>query len=196
MTTSLLLALTLFAFVATVTPGPNNMMLLASGANFGFKRTIPHMLGITFGFAFMVILVGMGILQIFDAWPMSYVLIKYLSIAYLLFLAFKIATAKPASANDSSISRPFTFVQASLFQWVNPKAWTMALTSLSVYSPNQEIQNIMLVSLVFALVNLPSVSIWALIGKQMQRWLGNNRRLRIFNIAMALALVVSLIPAL
>lgn len=196
MSISLLLALTLFAFVSTVTPGPNNMMLLASGANFGFQRTIPHMLGITLGFAFMVILVGMGIVQIFDAWPMSYVLLKYASIAYLLFLAYKIATAKQASTSGANSNRPLTFMQASLFQWVNPKAWTMALTSLSVYSPNQELQSVLIVSAIFALVNLPSVSVWALIGKQMQRWLGSAKRLRTFNISMAVILVASLIPAL
>jgi len=195
-TTSLLLALTLFAFVSTVTPGPNNMMLLASGANFGFRRTIPHMLGISIGFSIMVILVGVGMVQIFDAWPTSYTLLKYVSIAYLLYLAYKIATTKQAATNNSSTSRPFTFVQASLFQWVNPKAWTMALTSLSVYSPNQDIISTLIVAAVFALVNLPSVSIWALVGKQMQRWLGSTKRLRTFNISMALILVVSLIPAL
>ena len=172
------------------------MMLLASGANFGFQRTIPHMLGITLGFAFMVILVGMGIVQIFDAWPMSYVLLKYASIAYLLFLAYKIATAKQASTSGANSNRPLTFMQASLFQWVNPKAWTMALTSLSVYSPNQELQSVLIVSAIFALVNLPSVSVWALIGKQMQRWLGSAKRLRTFNISMAVILVASLIPAL
>jgi len=172
------------------------MMLLASGANFGFQRTIPHMLGITVGFAFMVIMVGIGVLQAFDAWPMSYLLLKYLSIAYLLFLAYKIATAQPASAKGSHNSRPLSFVQASLFQWVNPKAWTMALTSLSVYSPSQEIQSIFMVAGVFALVNLPSVSIWALIGKQMQRWLDSPRRWRTFNISMALMLMASLIPVL
>lgn len=171
-------------------------MLLTSGANYGFRRTIPHMLGITLGFAVMVILVGVGIVQIFDAWPLSYVLLKYTSITYLLFLAYKIATAKPGSASKADTSRPFSFVQASLFQWVNPKAWTMALTSLSVYSPNQDMQSILIVSLVFAVVNLPSVSLWALIGKQMQRWLGSAQRLRIFNISMAVMLVASLIPAL
>src|SRR6056297_1783710 len=95
MTIDLLTALLAFAFVTVITPGPNNLMLMASGANFGFRRTVPHMMGICLGFPAMVLLVGLGVMQVFDAWPASYTILKALSIAYLLYLAWRIANAAP-----------------------------------------------------------------------------------------------------
>jgi len=136
MTFEILTALTIFAFVSSITPGPNNLMLMNSGANFGFKQTIPHMLGVGLGFTFMVLLVGLGVIQLFDRFPMSYDILKVLSIVYLVYLAFKIATSTGSIEQKSSTSTPFTFAQAALFQWVNPKAWTMALTSISIYAPS------------------------------------------------------------
>jgi threonine/homoserine/homoserine lactone efflux protein len=193
MTPELLLALALFAFVASITPGPNNLMLMASGANFGFRRTLPHMLGIAVGFVVMVILVGLGLAQVFETYPVSYTVLLVLSVAYLLFLAWKIATAAPPDA-VAQTGKPFTFLQAALFQWVNPKAWAMALTAISVYSPSREVGAIILVAVIFGLINLPSVSSWTLLGQQMQRVLTNPGRLRMFNVTMALLLVASLIP--
>ena len=129
MTFELLFALAAFALVSSITPGPNNLMLMASGANYGFRRTLPHMLGVTLGFMLMVLLVGVGLVQVFDAFPVSYQLLKVVSVGYLLYLAWKIATAAPVNNGSDSEGAPFTFVQAALFQWVNPKAWTMALTA-------------------------------------------------------------------
>ncbi len=195
MTYELFLALTLFAFVSSITPGPNNLMLMASGANFGFRRTIPHMLGVALGFVFMVILVGAGLVQVFDAVPISYSILKLASVLYLLYLAWKIANAGPAEASGNS-GTPMTFLQAAAFQWVNPKAWAMALTAISAYTPNQTLWAIFLVATVFGAVNLPSVGSWTILGQQMARFLTNPRRLTRFNWLMAALLIASLYPVI
>lgn len=195
MTYDILLALIAFAFVSSITPGPNNLMLMASGANFGFRRTIPHMLGIGLGFTVMVLLVGSGLVQLFDRYPVSYTVLKLASVAYLLYLAWKIAHAAPTSG-EATEGDPMTFVQAAAFQWVNPKAWAMALTATTAYTPDHTFQAIVIVALVFGAVNLPSVSTWTVLGQQMARVLTNPRRLVAFNWAMAALLVASLYPVL
>ena len=186
-------ALAAFAFVSSITPGPNNLMLMVSGANFGFRRTLPHMVGISLGFAFMVVLVGAGLVQIFDRFPITYQILKIISIIYLIYLSWKIATASKPE-NNNKTNKPMTFFAAALFQWVNPKAWVMALTAISVYTPSQDMQAILLVGIVFAVVNLPSVSTWAMLGQQMQRLLTSQKRLKFFNLAMAALLLSSLYP--
>ncbi len=189
------MALIVFAFVTSITPGPNNLMLMASGANFGFRRSIPHMLGIGLGFTIMVLLVGAGLVQVFDRYPVSYTALKIVSVAYLLYLAWKIAHAAPAKRSEAS-GIPMTFLQAAAFQWVNPKAWAMALTATTAYAPNQTLHAILLVALVFGAVNLPSVSTWTVLGQQMARVLTNPRRLVAFNWTMAALLLASLYPVL
>ena len=195
MTQELLLALAGFAFATSVTPGPNNMMLLASGANFGLRRTVPHMLGISIGHALMVFLVGLGLAGLFLAEPRLFTGLKVVAVAYMLWLAWKIATAAPPRAGDVA-GKPFTFVQAAAFQWVNPKAWAMALTAVTVYAPGGGIGPTAVVAAVFAMVNLPSVSVWAAAGQGLRRWLDTPGRLRAFNGAMAVMLVLSLWPVL
>lgn len=192
----LLTGLAIFALVSSITPGPNNLMLMASGANFGFRRTLPHMLGVALGFALMVILVGIGLVGLFDAYPVSYLALKVLSVAYLLYLAYRIAAAAPPAGNSSETGKPFTFTQAALFQWVNPKAWTMALTAISVYSPSQSLGAIALIAAIFGAINLPSVSLWTVLGQQLRRLLHSPQYLRAFNLCMALMLVASLYPAI
>ncbi|MDW3223217.1 MAG: LysE family translocator [Paracoccaceae bacterium] len=195
MTLEILSALILFAFVSSATPGPNNLMLMASGANYGFIRSIPHMLGISIGFTVMIILVGAGLSQIFDSYPISHRILKIISVGYLAYLAWKIATAA-AIKKDSAQGTPMTFLQAAAFQWVNPKAWAMALTALSVYAPGQTLAAFALVALVFGLVNLPSITLWTMMGQQMARLLTNPFRLQIFNWSMAAMLIASLYPVL
>ena len=194
MSYDLLLALTLFAFVSSITPGPNNLMLMASGANFGFRRTFPHLLGVGIGFTLMIVLVGVGLVQVFDLYPISHQILKVVSVIYLLWLAWKIANAAPPEGDVQSEGTPITFIQAALFQWVNPKAWTMALTAISAYTPDQTLYYVSLVALVFGIVNLPSVSVWTVLGEQMARFLTSAARLRAFNWAMAGLLVLSLYP--
>ena len=196
MTYELLTGLAVFAMVSSLTPGPNNLMLMASGANFGFRLTIPHMLGVSLGFTLMVLMVGLGLAQLFQLYPVSYTVLKVFSVFYLLFLAWKIATAGAPDKSESTSGRPFTFIQAALFQWVNPKAWTMALTAISVYSPSQTIGSVALVAVVFGAINLPSVSCWTLMGQKIQGLLSSPTRLTAFNISMALLLVLSLYPVL
>lgn len=195
MTQELLIALVGFAFATSVTPGPNNMMLLASGVNFGLRRTVPHMLGISIGHSFMVFLVGIGLAGLFVAFPVLSLVLKVLSVAYMCWLAWKIATAAPKGPGQAT-GKPFTFGQAAAFQWVNPKAWAMALSATTIYAPDRSIASMALVAAVFALVNLPSVSVWAALGQGLRRWLADGARLRIFNITMAVLLVLSLYPVL
>jgi threonine/homoserine/homoserine lactone efflux protein len=193
MTYELFLALLGFAFVTSVTPGPNNMMLLASGVNFGVRRTVPHMLGISLGHAVMVFLVGLGLAGIFTAWPPALTGLKAVSVAYMLWLAWKIAHAG-APGGGKGAARPMTFVQAAAFQWVNPKAWAMALGAVAAYVPEPSVGAYALVALIFAGVNLPSVSVWAGAGQAVRRWLDGPGRLRAFNWTMAALLVLSLWP--
>ncbi|HFQ5303324.1 TPA: LysE family translocator [Vibrio vulnificus] len=191
---SQLSALALFAFVSTFTPGPNNIMLMTSGANVGFVRTIPHMLGITLGFAVMVMLIGVGLMGLFHSYPLSHQILKYLSLSYLVYLAAKIALSGKASERKDF--KPMSFLQAASFQWVNPKGWTMALTAVSVYSTGSQWWELVLIAGVFILANLPSVSLWTAAGTQLQRWLTTQTRVKSFNISMALLLLLSTVPML
>ena len=191
MTYDLLLPLVAFAFVAIATPGPNNLMLLASGANFGVRRAIPHMFGIMFGHAGMLIVLGLGLGNVFELYPTLKTILKVLSVSYMLYLAWKIATSTAPKA-VSGDAKPLTLMQAAVFQWVNPKAVATALTAVTVYAPDQSYLVIFTVALVFISVSLPSVSVWTILGQQMQKILTNERRLRTFNITMAVLLVASL----
>ena len=189
----LLWAFVAFAFVSSVTPGPNNLMLMVSGANFGFRRSVPHMLGIGIGFTVMIVLVGAGLIQVFDRVPYAHDVLAVVSVLYLLWLALKIArSAAPSGANPDA--KPMTFLQAAAFQWVNPKAWTMALTAVTLYAPDRSMGAIYLVALIFGCVNLPSVSTWTVLGQQMRRFLTSPARLVAFNWTMAALLVASLWP--
>jgi len=195
MTFEIFTALAAFAFVTSVTPGPNNLMLMASGANFGVRRTVPHALGVAIGFAVMVLLVGVGLVGLFEAFPVSYTVLKVVSVAYLLYLAWKIATAS-GLGEKSVAGKPITFLQAAAFQWVNPKAWSMALTAVTVYAGSRSFEAVGLVALVFGVINLPSTGAWAIVGGQMKRLLTDPVRLRTFNVVMAVLLVASLYPVL
>ena len=191
MTLEAVIALIGFAFSSSITPGPNNLMLLASGANFGYRRTIPHMLGISLGHMVMLSMVGAGLIGLFEMFPVLDTVMKTLSVAYLLFLSWKIANAAPP-AEGAAPGEPLTFLQAAAFQWVNPKAWFMALTAISVYAPTRDVTTVLLVSLIFSATNFPSINVWTLLGTQVRRWLDSPERLRAFNWTMASVLVASL----
>lgn len=195
MTLDIFTALALFAFVSSATPGPNNLMLMSSGANFGFRLTMPHMFGVSVGFTLMVLLVGIGIMQVFDMYPISYDILRVLSILYLLYLAWKIAGSSNSTEVSSKNSKPFTFTQAALFQWVNPKAWAMALMSISLYAPTKSLLSVALVAIIFGLVNLPCICSWVVLGQKLQRFLTEPKRLRSFNYTMAALLVLSVVPS-
>ncbi|MBJ9973871.1 LysE family translocator [Pseudomonas sp. S75] len=193
----LLTAFILFAFVSSITPGPNNMMLLASGVNFGIRRSIPHALGISLGFMLMVLGVGFGLGELFKVWPGLYALLRYAGAAYLLYLAWKIATSGPLRGDSPAAASPLGFWGAVAFQWVNPKAWVMAVGAITTYTPAQGyVLNVIVIAALFALVNLPSVGIWVMFGSALRNLLRNPRWLVLFNVLMALLLVISLYPLL
>lgn len=191
-----LLAFITYAFVTSVTPGPNNTMLLASGLNYGFVRSLPHVLGISIGFAVMVMGVGAGLGRLFEAYPSLYTVLRIVGGAYLMYLAWQIATAAPMG-DASAHGRPFGFWKAAGFQWVNPKAWIMAIGAITAYLPaGGSMQAVVVLSLLFALVNAPSVTVWVTFGTTLRRWLTDLRHLRVFNVSMAIMLVLSLYPLL
>lgn len=195
MTADLFLALLGFAFATSVTPGPNNLMLMASGANFGFRRTIPHMLGISVGFAVLALAAGLGLAGLLHAEPRAMLVLKVLAVGYMLWLASRIARAG-APGQGRAAARPMGFLGAAAFQWVNPKAWAMAVGAVTVYAPGGSLSQFGLVAFVFSVVNLPTVSLWAWAGEALRQWLSAPRRLRIFNWTMAGLLIASLWPVL
>ena len=192
---NLIIGLISFAFVTSITPGPNNLMLMASGANFGFRRSILHMLGINLGFLSLVLAAGFGLAALMIAVPAAKTALKVAAVLYMLWLAWKIAHAAPPAAAGSS-ARPLTLLQAASFQWVNPKAWAMALGAVSAYAKGGDLGSIAVVALVFCLVNLPCIGTWVLAGEAMRHLLTNRNRLAVFNWMMAGLLVLSLYPVL
>jgi threonine/homoserine/homoserine lactone efflux protein len=195
-TPQLILALTAFGFVNSITPGPNNTMLMASGANFGLRRTGPHLLGVVFGFAFLILCMGFGLGGLFHAYPILHPILRVLGSAYLLFLAYKLATAKGIGGGPAG-GRPQTFLQAAAFQWINPKAWAMGVGAVSAYVPlERPVTGVLVMVAVFSAVNAPCVAAWAGFGVALRRFLDRPRVLKVFNWTMAVLLVVSLAPAL
>ncbi|MEJ7138546.1 LysE family translocator [Amphibiibacter pelophylacis] len=213
MTASALWALALFSFVMSVTPGPNNMMLLASGLNFGFARTVPHMLGIAAGAGVMLVVLALGLGALLVRWPLLDALLQTVSALWLIHLAWRLGTAttplaalaqpdgppleSPAaqSAKTAKTARPMTALGAAAFQWANPKAWMMVTTLVASYLPAAPGGALLaMVVLVFMAINLCSVSVWAWAGRALRRWLAHPVRLRWFNRVMALTLLASLWP--
>ena len=193
MTIDVLLALVGFAFVTSITPGPNNLMLMASGANYGMRRTLPHALGVGCGFVVLAAAMGLGLGALFHSAPWARPTLTGLAALYMLWLAWRIATAAPPREGAAG-GRPLSFLQAAGFQWVNPKAWMMAIGAMTVYAPGGQWRQVALVALVFGAVNLPSVGTWAFAGTRLRRVLTNPVRLRAFNWTMAALLVASLWP--
>jgi threonine/homoserine/homoserine lactone efflux protein len=194
MTHETLIALALYALVTSVTPGPNNLMLLASGVNFGFRQTIPHMLGISLGFTAMVALVGFGLGAVLTLFPIVFNVLRVLALVYMVWLSWKLASSGSLGSGDAK-ARPMTFIEAALFQWINPKAWAMALTATTLYTvPDMYYLSVILVAGTFGVINLPSVSCWAGFGVALRGFLSVPARLRIFNVGMAVLLLLSTLP--
>ena len=192
-----LLGLVLFALSMSATPGPNNVMVTSSGATYGFRRTLPHVLGISVGFPVMVLLVGLGLGSVFVAYPVVHKALKIVGVAYMLWLAARIAMAGRPEVNAANgRARPLTFFEAAAFQWVNPKAWIIAVAAVATYAGlagNLWVETVMIAG-VFMFVTLPAVSGWAMIGSGVGAVLSTDRQFRLFNGAMAALLVLSLIP--
>ena len=187
-------ALVSFAFAATITPGPNNIMVMASGANFGFRRSIQHLLGISVGVLPIILLAGVGLMTIFKAVPELETMLRVVSTGYLLWLSWKIASAAPPKTGDAA-GKPLSFFQAAAFQWVNPKVWATGLSATALFAPEGGLISVVLVALTFAIIGLAANAVWAWMGTVLQHWLMVGRRLPFFNIAMAVLLIASLYPA-
>ncbi len=197
MTYDLFLGLVVFAAIAAFTPGPNNTMLMASGINFGFRRTLPLILGVMVGFPFMIGCIGLGLGKIFDIYPIIYTTLKYVGAGYMLWLAWKIATEEPAGEGNKDVGNPIGFFQACALQWVNPKAWVMAVTSLSAYTVStQYYSGVLAVVATAMLMGIGSATTWAMFGVGLKHILNDARYFRIINVALGLALVASLVPML
>ena len=191
----LLAALVMFCVVTLFTPGPNNVMLMTTGLNFGFRRALPHIFGVALGFGAMVFGIGLGLGAIVTAYPILYDVIKYLGAAYLLYLAWAIANAGPVEADGGARGKPFTFLQAAAFQWVNPKAWVMAVGGISTYAAVAVFPlNVIVIAALFGSLGIASGGLWVGFGTALQQVLKNARAVRVFNLIMALLLVTSLYP--
>jgi threonine/homoserine/homoserine lactone efflux protein len=191
MTPDILALLFTFAFTAAITPGPNNVMLIASGANFGFRRTVPHMAGIALGHPFLVLVIGLGLIGIFDLYPPLQTGLRVVSVVYLLYLAWKIANAAPPKEGEAA-GRPLTFLQAAGFQWVNPKAWTMAMSAITIYAVGRDLASVLWVCAAFLVSGIIATTVWTRMGVELRRFLSTSARLRAFNWTMAALLVASL----
>ncbi len=193
---SLVASIVTFAVSMSISPGPNNLMVTASGANFGFLRTVPHMLGVSVGFPVMLLAVGLGLGQALQAFPQVHEALRYVAVGYLLYLAWRIASAgEPGEAEARG--RPFTFLQAALFQWVNPKAWVIALSAIATYTTTvdgEALPQILLIGAVFVVAAFLSLCVWAAFGTLIAGVLTSPRALRAFNLLMAALLVLSLVP--
>jgi threonine/homoserine/homoserine lactone efflux protein len=193
-----LLPLIGFAFVASITPGPNNTLLMISGANWGFRASLPLLLGVVTGFLVMLFAVGMGLGGAFEAWPFLHQVLKWACFAYLLVLAWKVARSGGSASGDGRAAKPLSFLSAATFQWINPKAWIMSVSALAVYVPvgAPHASAVLKICLVFLIVGSPCCLSWCLGGSALSRFLRTPRRVRIFNVTMAVLLVASMLPTL
>jgi threonine/homoserine/homoserine lactone efflux protein len=180
-----------FSFVMSITPGPNNIMLTASGATFGFRRTLPHMVGICAGCAVQLLAVCAGLGAVFNLWPQTQTVLRYAGAAYLLYLGWRMLQSRLADAGEKA--RPFTLTEAALFQALNPKAWIMSLTAATVFLPRElgtlAADTYMVGTMV--LITLPCVAVWALFGTSLRAVLTRPPARMAFNVVMAVALGVT-----
>jgi threonine/homoserine/homoserine lactone efflux protein len=195
MSHTLLIAFVLFATVMFFTPGPNNIMLLSSGLTYGFRRTLPHIAGITIGFAFMVGAVGLGLGTVFIAYPVLQTILKYAGVAYLVYLAAVIAMAEPVLPDQDNRRGPMTFWGAAMFQWINAKGWVMVIGTITAYAAIATYPwNITIQVTLSLLLGTLSCTAWAVFGSSLRPLLSSRRAVRCFNIVMALLLLASLYP--
>jgi len=195
MSQSLFVAFVVFATVMFFTPGPNNIMLLSSGLTYGFRRTLPHVAGITIGFAFMIGAVGLGLGTIFISYPVLQTILKYAGVAYLVYLAAAIAMSGPVKPDRDNRRGPMTFWGAAMFQWINVKGWVMVIGTITAYAGIARFPwNITIQVMLSLLLGAVSCSAWTLFGSALRPLLTSPRAIRAFNIVMAVLLLASLYP--
>ncbi len=193
--TTLLTSIFVFSFATSITPGPNNIMLLSSGLTFGYKKTVPHLLGVIIGFPLMALLVGLGLGKIFESYPVILTILKIVGTIYLLWLAWKIANSTPSLNEDEDSSTPLKFMPIVLFQWVNPKNWIKIITAMSVYvhSAENALSQILIITVIFLATVIISANAWTLGGVALKRFIKNKKAIRAFNISMAVLLILSIV---
>jgi len=188
-------AIILFAIVTCVTPGPNNTMIMTSGMNYGIRRSLPHYSGIVLGFPVMVIAVGLGLATLFIEYPILHTVLKLVGAGYLSFLAYKIASAPVTELNETA-GKPFSFIQAAAFQWVNPKAWALAVGATATYTVMEQgyAMQVAVIALIFLIFGAPCILLWLWFGSALKKLLQKPQSVRVFNYTMAALLMGSLIP--
>ncbi len=188
----------MFSFATSMTPGPNNIMLLSSGLTFGYKRTIPHILGVVIGFPLMTIFVGLGLGKFFEMYPFAFTILKVAGILYLLWLALHIARSTPKFKENDEDSKPLRFMPIVLFQWINPKNWIKIITAMSVYVTSVEnaMIQIIIITIIFFSTVLISANSWALGGVVLKKLIKSDVGIKRFNIIMAVLLVLSIVPTI
>jgi threonine/homoserine/homoserine lactone efflux protein len=191
----LLLPLIVFCIATLYTPGPNNVMLMTSALNFGMRRTLPHIFGVVFGFALLVFCTGLGLGVVFTRYPLAYTVLKYAGSAYLVYLAWLIASSDPSKEKTTKAKRPMRFYEGVAFQLVNAKGWIMAIGSVSTYAAVAVYPyNAAIIAGLFGMLGIGSSFAWAAFGAVLQKWMKNPKIIRSFNIVMALLLVASIYP--
>ena len=188
----------MFSIATSLTPGPNNIMLLSSGLTYGYKRTIPHILGVIIGFPLMTIFVGLGLGEFFKLYPIVFSVLKILGIMYLLWLAWKIANSTPSFKKNNKESQPLKFIPIVLFQWINPKNWIKIITAMSVYVTSVEhaTMQIIIITLIFLITVIISANSWALGGVVLKKLIKSEQGIKRFNIIMAIVLIFSIFPTI
>jgi threonine/homoserine/homoserine lactone efflux protein len=195
MSQQLFFAFVVFAAVMFFTPGPNNIMLLSSGLTYGFRPTLPHIAGITVGFAFMVGVVGLGLGTIFIAYPALQTILKYAGAAYLIYLAVAIATSGPPTPGQDNRRGPMTFWGAAMFQWINAKGWVMVIGTITAYAAIAAFPYNIAIQVALSLaLGAVSCTAWAIFGSALRPILTSPKAVRAFNIVMAILLLASLYP--
>jgi threonine/homoserine/homoserine lactone efflux protein len=184
----------MFAAAASITPGPNNLMMMASGMTFGLKRTLPHMAGVVLGFGAMTLAVGLGLSEVLKASPLLFAVLRWAAAAYILYIAYRMVTAKGPGVAVTD-EKPMSFLGAVAFQWINPKAWVMALAAVGTYAERGRfVVDVILISGVFMLITVPCALTWTGFGQVIRRWFKKPGHLKAFNWTMAALLVLSLYP--
>ena len=194
MSPTLFVGLLLFVVVASITPGPNNLMLMASGATFGLKRTAPHLAGVVLGFGAMILVVGLGLAQVLKASPLVFAVLRWGAAAYILYIAWRMVTAKGPGVAVTG-EKPMSFLGAAAFQWINPKAWVMALGAVGTYAERERfLVDVIVIVVIAMIVSVPCTFIWTSFGSGIRRWFKKPGHLKAFNWTMAALLVASLYP--
>jgi len=185
------LPLLLFILVAGFTPGPNNIIAMGIGFNWGFKKVLPHLLGVTVGFPIMLLLIGFILKPILEQYTTLFTFLRYLSGSYIFYLAYKIATA-PVELNEQEHKKPITFLESMAFQWINPKAWAGAMATVTLYIPKDNYTFGLIIAAISSGVTIIfAIALWGYMGKKIKRVFSKKSHVRLFNYIMAIALIFS-----